>query len=180
MGVFSSFCVMKVQAVLLLALLGLVSCQLALVNPAGRGFSFHDARHAPCGQSPTEVGDRIAWEQGRVYEIEVQILGAAGGGVIVDRYACVRNGDDENPIEPILPIEGALKVQIPDYDDQIYRLYTRTPSFRCTGDVTMQLVYSAENGQEFFQCQDIILTYSGAASLTMSVFAIIAIVLMVL
>lgn len=55
---------MRVQVILLLALLGLASCQLALLNPAGRGFSFHDARHAPCGQSPTEVGDRVAWEQG--------------------------------------------------------------------------------------------------------------------
>lgn len=98
---------------------------------------------------------------GGIREIEVQILGAAGGGVIVDRYSCVRNGDEENPFDPILPIEGALKVKIPDWDDQIYRLYVRLPSFRCTGDVTMQLVYSAENGQEFFQCQDIILTYSG-------------------
>ena len=96
-----------------------------------------------------------------VHEIEVQIFGAAGGGVIVDRYSCVLNGDDENPIEPILPIEGALKVEVPDVDDQIYRLYVRTPSFRCTGDVTMQLVYATENGHEFFQCQDIVLTYSG-------------------
>ena len=56
---------MKVQAVLLLALLGLVSCQLALVNPEGRGFSFHDARHGPCGQSPSEPGNRIAWEQSK-------------------------------------------------------------------------------------------------------------------
>merc|ERR1711879_792196 len=163
MGVFFLICAMKVPAILLLAFLGLVSCQLALVNPAGRGFSFHDARHAPCGQSPAEPGNR-----------------AAGGGVIVDRYSCVRNGDDENPIDPILPIEGALKVQIPDWDDQIYRLYVRLPSFRCTGDVTMQLVYSAENGQEFFQCQDIVLTYSGASALSMSIFAVIALALMVL
>merc|ERR1711862_510405 len=115
-----------------------------------------------------------AWEQDTVHEIEVQIFGAAGGGVIVDRYSCVLNGDDENPIEPILPIE------VPDVDDQIYRLYVRTPSFRCTGDVTMQLVYATENGHEFFQCQDIVLTYSGASSLTMSVLAVIAVVLMVL
>lgn len=59
---------MKTQLILLFAcLISLAAAQLALVNPVGRGFSFGDARHGPCGQSPTEVGNRIAWGQGMFF-----------------------------------------------------------------------------------------------------------------
>ena len=106
---------------------------------------------------------------GSIQQIEVQVIGAAGGGVIVDRWSCVRNGDEENPLEPILPIEGNLRVKVPDFDFQVYRLFVRTPSIRCRGEATMQLVYATDNGPEFFQCQDVVIT-SGSYLLFPSLF----------
>merc|ERR1712130_839010 len=105
----------------------------------GRGYNFGDARHGPCGVAPVEPGNRIGWAESSIQQIEVQVIGAAGGGVIVDRWSCVRNGDEENPHEPILPIEGNLRVKVPDFDFQVYRLFVRTPSIRCRGEATMQL-----------------------------------------
>jgi len=169
-----------VLLVVLLACLGLVSCQISLVTPPGRGYNFGDSRHGPCGIAPVEVGDRIGWEESSIQQIEVQVIGAAGGGVIVDRWSCVRNGDEENPLEPILPIEGNLRVKVPDFDFQVYRLFVRTPSIRCRGEATMQLVYATDNGPEFFQCQDVVIT-SGASTVAMSVFALfVAVAMMVL
>ena len=45
----------------------------------------------------------------------------------------------------------------------------------------MQLIYSTEKGQEYFQCQDIVLTYSASSTLVASLVAsIIFVVLVVL
>jgi hypothetical protein len=96
-----------------------------------------------------------------IQTLEVQILAAGGGGVLVDRYACELNGDPVNPTDGIFPIEGALEAHIPDYDDQIYVLQVRAPSIRCRGNASMQLIFANNNGDKYFQCQDLTITYSG-------------------
>jgi len=151
---------------------GLASCQLVLLTPPGRGFD-EQGRHAPCGSIATNSDTTVVWEENSIQQIEVQILGASGGGVIVDRYSCVLNGGSANPEEPLFPIRGALQVSVPNADYQIYQLYVRAPSSRCTGDTTMQLAYSTFNGHEFFQCQDIIISNSGASALSVGIIALV-------
>mmetsp|Transcript_14670 Transcript_14670/g.20583 ORF Transcript_14670/g.20583 Transcript_14670/m.20583 type:complete len:176 (+) Transcript_14670:72-599(+) len=159
---------MKLQLLVLALFLGVALGQLVLTNPSGRGFDSGDSTHAPCGQSPSAVGAQVAWEHDTNQEIEIQIIGAGGGGVIEDRWSCALNGAPTNNVEPLYPIEGAMKVALPNRDFQIYRLYVRTPSIRCTGDATMQLIYSTQNGQEYFQCQDVLITNSNSASTLLS------------
>ena len=147
------------KALLFLALFFTLSfCQIQLLSPHGRGFSEFYSHYAPCGQGSTEVGSSIQFEHATVHQIQVQVIGAGGGGVIFDRWSCVLNGDDENNLGPVFPIEGAMKVSVPDADFQIYNLFVQAPGYRCIGQATMQLVYATNNGQEYYQCQDVIIT----------------------
>ena len=56
---------MNCKVAIFLALLSVVSCQLVLLSPPGRGFIGENARHAPCGIVPTSAGNTVAWEQGK-------------------------------------------------------------------------------------------------------------------
>ena len=164
---------MKIQLLFCLVLCVSISfAQLELLLPAGRGFSQLDNQRAPCGQSETGVAQRVAWYHDSVQQIEVNILGADGGGVIQDRYSCVLMGEDENPTEPLFPIKGALQVQLPNVDFMVYQLFLRMPSNRCTGQATLQLIYSTYGGKEFFQCQDLLIL-NGAGQLGGMLFAVL-------
>merc|ERR1711976_176615 len=158
----------------LLCFIGATFCQFKLLNPQSRGFSSRDAHMAPCGQSPNVPSDdseRAIWDHDIIRDIEVMIVGPHGGGVIEDRWSCTLMGSPHNDMSPLFPIRGGLKIEIPDRAGQIYRLKVRTPSTRCTGRATFQLVYSTRTGGEFYQCQDVIIyntddsVSSGASSI---------------
>jgi len=84
----------------------------------------------------------------------VFVHAANGGGVLFNRFSCTLNGNPRNNESPLYPIHGGLRIEVPNRPNQLYTLSFLTPTSRCTGDGTMQLVYQTRNGPSYFQCVD--------------------------